>query len=29
LEPRSEQLTGTLSNGVLTMTADVELVYRK
>ena len=28
-EPGSEQLTGTLSNGVLTMRADVELVYRK
>jgi hypothetical protein len=28
-EPGSERLTGTLSNGVLTMRADVELVYRK
>jgi hypothetical protein len=28
-QPRSEQLTGTLSNGVLTLRADVELVYRK
>jgi hypothetical protein len=28
-EPGSEQLTGTLSNGVLTIRADVELVYRK
>ena len=28
-EPGSEQLTGTLSDGVLTIRADVELVYRK
>ncbi len=29
LEPGTDRLTGTLSNGVLTMRADVELVYRK
>jgi hypothetical protein len=29
IEPSSEQLTGTLSDGVVTIRADVELIYRK